>query len=159
MAALDDGRDPATRRCSRERGFTLLELLMTLGVTTVGLVGLMALHFSVAHGNDSASRSADAAQVANSTLESLRALRLTDMAATLTANPAALPPMDVNPANQIVRGMTYRRRVVVTQAAVGLWLIRVEVGWTEDGAAQGANAGAYDHLFAVEVLRPIVGDL
>src|SRR5262245_3166709 len=110
MGALDRDRDrPARRRPRGERGFTLLELLMTLGVTTVGLVGLMALHFSLAQGNNGASRSADAVQIANSTLESLRAQRLTDMAATLTGNPFAAPVIDVVQPGQVVRGMTFRR--------------------------------------------------
>ena len=43
-----------------QRGFTLLELLITLSVTTIGLVGLLSLHLSVSRGNDGASRSAEA---------------------------------------------------------------------------------------------------
>ena len=84
----------------------------------------------------------------------------------LTNNPAALPPIDVpfcNKTGLVISttatgraGMTYRCRVVVTQlnaASASLWKIRVEVGWTDDGAAQGAQGGALDHLIAVEVLR------
>jgi Tfp pilus assembly protein PilV len=141
-----------------ERGFTLLEVLMTLGVTTIGLIGLMALHFSVAQGNDAASRSADAAQVANSTLDSLRAMRRQAMVQQLTGNPFVLPPIDVTPPDQIVRGMTFHRRVVVTVPSADLWLVRVEVFWWEDGAPEVPLNG-FDHRIAVETLRPFVGEL
>jgi hypothetical protein len=40
-------------------------------------------------------------------------------------------------------------------AAASLWRIRVEVGWTDDGAAQGAQDGLLDHLIAVEVIRSV----
>jgi len=34
-----------------QRGFTLLELMLTLTVTTIGLIGLLSLHLSIARGN------------------------------------------------------------------------------------------------------------
>jgi prepilin-type N-terminal cleavage/methylation domain-containing protein len=146
-----------------ERGFTLLELLMTLGVTTIGLVGLMALHVSIARSNEGASRAAEATQVGHATLETLRAARPGDMMDLLTGNPSQIPPVDVAwcsrdngaiLATAVGRnGMTYRCRVVVVTVASNLMRVRVEVGWTDDGAAQGALGGQLDHLIAVEVLR------
>jgi hypothetical protein len=50
-------------------------------------------------------------------------------------------------------GMTYRRTAKLTAVTPTLWRIRVEVGWTEDGAAAG---GSLDHLFATEVMRTTV---
>lgn len=153
-----------------EAGFTLLELLMTLGVTTVGLIGLLALHLSLVRGNDGASRAAEATQIGQAALESLRAARtVQDMAALLTGNAADAPPLDVPwcrrdesdavEATAIGRnGMTYRCRAIVvapSAAAPDLWRVRVEVGWTDDGAAQGAEGGVLDHLIAVEVLRTV----
>jgi len=132
---------------------------MTLTVTTIGLVGLMSLHLSVARGNDSASRFAEGSQVANATLESLRAQKLADMMFTLTGNAAAVPPVDQTLSTYAGRaGMTYRRRVLVTQmnsASTSLWKIRVEVGWTDDGADLGDNAGLGDHTIAVELVRTV----
>jgi prepilin-type N-terminal cleavage/methylation domain-containing protein len=149
------------RRARRraQRGFTLLELLMTLTVTTIGLVGLMSLHLSIARGNDSASRFAEATQIANATLEGLRAQKLADMMTTLTGSPTSTPPTDVTRPTVAGRaGMTYRVRVLVTQltsASSSLWRLRVEVGWTEDGAAEGDQGGLLDHLVAVELIRTV----
>jgi type II secretory pathway pseudopilin PulG len=161
------GEAAAARRRS-EAGFTLLELLMTLGVTTVGLIGLLALHLSLVRGNDGASRAAEATQLGQATLESLRAARtVRDMAELLTGDHDAQPPIDVpwcrrSESNAVEatavgrNGLAYRCRVVVvapSAAAPGLWRVRVEIGWTEDGAAPGAQGGTLDHLIAVELIR------
>jgi prepilin-type N-terminal cleavage/methylation domain-containing protein len=153
----------------RERGFTLLELLMTLGVTTIGLIGLLSLHLSLVRGNEGASRAAEATQLGHATLESLRAARtLGGVAELLTGDAAAAPPIDVAwcrrddnvvaPTALGPSGLTYRCRVVVTDARPGLWglwRIRVEIGWTDEGAAPGAQGGALDHLIAVEAIRTL----
>jgi len=146
-------------RRPRQRGFTLLELLLTLTVTTIGLIGLLSLHLSIARGNDLANRSSEAASIGNATLEQLRAARIPDMVNQLTGNPASQPPIDVMIGTVVGRnGMTFRRHVVVTQlnnASTSLWLVHVEVGWTEDGAAQGANGGTLDHTVKSEVVRTV----
>jgi len=143
----------------KQRGFTLLELLLTLTVTTIGLIGLLSLHLSIARGNDLANRSAEAASIGNATLEQLRAARIPDMMQQLTGNPNATPPVNVNFGTVVGRNsMTFRRQVKVTQlnnASTSLWLVRVEVGWTEDGAVQGADSGTLDHMIASEVVRTV----
>src|SRR4029079_902455 len=79
---------PRPRRPDRgQRGFTLLELLITLSVTTIGLIGLLALHLSIARGNDGASRSAEAEQLAATALEATRSMDITTMINTITAAP------------------------------------------------------------------------
>ena len=148
-----------------ERGFTLIELLITLALTTIGLVGLFSLHLSIGRGNDGASRAAEATQVGTATIEQLRAARVTEMVRQLTGSTTSVPPIDVTSFSSPIAGttgtvagragMTYRRRVIVTAltgASTSLWKIRVEVGWTEDGAASG---GSFDHMVAVEVIRTI----
>lgn len=166
-AATSAGRPRRRRRRRRrEGGFTLLELLMTLGVTTIGLIGLLSLHLSIARSNDAASRVAEAAQIGQATLESLRAARVPAMVELLTGDASDSPPIDVAwcrrdhgvvEATAVGRnGLTYRCRVVVvalTGASANLWRVRVEVGWTDDGAIQGAQDGIFDHLIAVEVIR------
>jgi hypothetical protein len=156
------------RRRRREEGFTLLELLMTLGVTTIGLIGLLSLHLSLVRGNDGASRAAEATQIGHTVLESLRAAHHRDMLEVLTTDPLAPLPIDVqwcrrnNGVVETTRvgrnGMTYRCRVIVVSlvsVTSGLSRVRVEIGWTDDGAQQGSQGGIYDHLIAVEVIRTV----
>ena len=151
-----------------EGGFTLLELLMTLGVTTIGLIGLLSLHLSLVRGNDGASRAAEATQIGHTVLESLRAARTTgDMVKMITGSELSPLPIDaqwcrrnnnVTEATAVGRNeLTYRCRVVIVQlpASPSLWRIRVEIGWTDDGAVQGTQGGVLDHLIAVEVIRTV----
>jgi prepilin-type N-terminal cleavage/methylation domain-containing protein len=142
-----------------ERGFTLMELLVTLSVTTIGLIGLMGLHLSIARSNDDAARSAEAQAIATQELESLRAQLIPDMMTTLAGTATALPPVTNTTLGTVTgrSGMTYRRVVKVTAPSTSsnLWLVRVEVSWTEDGAVAGANGGQLDHTLAVEVLRTV----
>jgi prepilin-type N-terminal cleavage/methylation domain-containing protein len=140
-----------------QRGFTMIELLITLGITTVGIIGLLALHRSVSTGNTGTAQGAEAQQIANATLEGLRAQRIGEMAQALTGS-ISTPPIDVAMSDAVGRnGQVFRRRCIVAQlsASASLWRVRVEVGWTEGGAAQGAEGGKYDHVLAVEVVRTI----
>ena len=141
------------------RGFTLLELLITLSVTTIGLIGLLSLHLSVTRGNDGASRSAEAQQIGASELESLRAQRLTDMMTNLTGNPAfSLPTVPRVRAVAGRGGMTFTVTstvVALPSASASLMRIRVVTQWTEDGGALGANGGQLDHALSLEVIRTV----
>ena len=140
-----------------QRGFTLLELLITLSVTTIGLIGLLSLHLSVARGNDGASRSAEAQQIGAAVLEGLRSQSVTAMMQTLTGNSGAAPPVTAPVITAQGRGgMTFRitRKVAALNgSSTSLWRIRVETAWTEDGGTAGANGGQLDHSLALEVVR------
>jgi hypothetical protein len=134
----------------------LIELLITLGVTTIGLVGLVALHLSVARGNDGAGRSNEANAIGNRTIEELRAMRLSDMMTTLGS---VAPPIDTTVLGTVAgrNNVTYGRRVKVTSVTPAIYRIRVEITWTDDNAATNATvqgqAGLLDHSFATEILR------
>lgn len=141
----------ATRTRRAQGGFTLIELLVTLSITTIGLIGLLGLHLSVARGNDSASRGADATAIGGRTLEQLRSARVPDMLTALSLPTTATPPQTVALATMAGRsGMTYRRTVKLAAVTSTLWRLRVEIAWTDDGATAG---GSLDHTFATEVLR------
>jgi prepilin-type N-terminal cleavage/methylation domain-containing protein len=149
------------RRSGRrgQRGFTLLELLITLSVTTIGLIGLLALHLSIARGNDGASRAAEAEQITTTALEDLRAQSPRMMMKTLTGNPDALPPATA-PAYTVPgrNGMPYSVTGSVTAlnaVSTSLWLIRVSTSWGEEGAAIGAPGDPLTHTVALEVIRTI----
>ena len=147
-------------------GFTMVELLVTLAITTIGLAGLMALNVSTGHGNAAAGYAADAVIAAQDTMESLRSMSYGNMLTELTApgttlpenNPVAIPlPIDVTMPTVAGRaGMTYRRRVVVkelTQASANLALVHVEISYTDDGAVTGSDNGLHDHTLTVELIR------
>ena len=130
------------------RGFTLIELLITLSVTTIGLIGLLSLHLSIARGNDGASRSAEAEQITATNLESLRSMEINAMLNRITAQPT-LTATGRN-------GLTYtvtRSSTVLTAASPSLVRVRVVTSWTEDGAVAGTNGGQLDHAIALEVIR------
>jgi prepilin-type N-terminal cleavage/methylation domain-containing protein len=141
------------------RGFTLLELLITLSVTTIGLIGLLSLHLSVARGNDGASRSAEAQQIGAMVLEGLRSQSATAMMSALTGSSTTQPPVTapvITFAGRANMTFTVQRSVTaLTGASSNLWKIRVVTSWTEDGGTLGANAGQLDHTLALEVIRTV----
>lgn len=145
-------------RGRHQRGFTLLELLVTLGVTVVGLTGLMSLHLAVLRGNESTAKNGEAVAIAQETLELLRAERMEQLYARWSV--AALP-IDGSLDTVVGRGgITFRRRVQITElpaASVDLIKIRVMVAWSDDnanGAGTGTGAASiYDHQVSLELIR------
>ncbi|MEZ4360876.1 MAG: prepilin-type N-terminal cleavage/methylation domain-containing protein [Kofleriaceae bacterium] len=145
-----------------QRGFTLLELLITLAITTIGMVGVMSLHLSVGRGNEGAARANEAVTVATETVEWLRSMTFPELEAALGVVPALGPDVIVALADVPGRNaMAFRRRAIVRVLSGGpgtrLTRFRVEVGWTEEGAARTladdfAN-GAFDHSVAFEFVR------
>ena len=130
-----------------QRGFTLIELLITLSVTTIGLVGLLALHLSIARGNDGASRSADAQQITVAQLETLRGQNTATMMATIDANPT----VNLLGRNALQYTCT-RTYTILNGASASLVRLRVVTAWTEDGGTVAGNAG---HTLALEIIRTI----
>lgn len=156
------GGDTPAGRTRGQRGFTLLELLITLSVTTIGLIGLLALHLSIVRGNDGASRAAEAEQITATALEDLRAQSPGTLMRTLTGNPLALPPQPPPPVPAVIvlgrNGLRYSvtRTVTAPNAAVpSLWRIRVSTSWAEEGAAIGAVGDPLTHTVALEVIRTV----
>jgi prepilin-type N-terminal cleavage/methylation domain-containing protein len=145
---------PTTRRRRRQGGFTLLELLITLAITVIGLTGLMSLYVVTAKGNAGTSRSGEGVAVAESTVEEIRTMTLAEMYARF-----GVPnlPIDANLDTVAGRaGVTFSRRVQVTEmtaTSTNLIKIRVEVTWTDNGAAAGVAAGIHDHRVSFELIR------
>jgi prepilin-type N-terminal cleavage/methylation domain-containing protein len=151
------------RRSARsQRGFTLLELLITLAVTTIGMVGVMTLHLSVGRGNEGAARANEAVTVATETVEWLRSMTYPQLETALGITPTLGTPDTVALPDVPGRNaMAFRRRAIVTVLSGGvgsrLTRFRVEVGWTEDGAVRTAADnfadGAFDHSLSFEFVR------
>jgi len=142
-----------TRR-GPERGFTLIELLTTMGITVIGLLGLMSLYVVTARGNALGARSGEAVAVAEATLEEARSTSVADL---LAMHGAVALPIDVSLDTVAGRaGTTFNRRVQVselTATSTNLIKIRVDVWWTDAGAAAGAEGGIHDHRISFELVR------
>jgi hypothetical protein len=141
-----------------------MELLITLAIATVGMVGVMSLHLSVGRGNEGAARSNEALSVASETVEWLRSMTFPEVVTELGAQPVFGAPLTVALPAVIGRAaMTFRRRTIATvlsgnQAAQNrLTRFRVEVSWTEDGAVRTAadnfSGGRFDHSVSFEFVR------
>lgn len=160
----------APRRRDGQRGFSLLELLITLAITTIGMVGVMSLHLSVGRGNEGAARTNEAMTVATETVDWLRSMTFDDLQAELAVNPVVGTPVTVTlPAVPGRAAMSFRRRAIITVVSgsvtgtppnvndTRLTRFRVEVAWTEDGAVRTAADnfadGFYDHSLAFEFVR------
>lgn len=137
------------RTRASERGFTLIELLIVLTVTVIGMIGMLSLLRTTTHGNQIASRSARAGTIAAWTIEDLRSLGFNE----LTTRFGPLPIATTLPTVDDGNNRTYRPGLTVTDLGGGLYRIRVDVRWTEQGALPGSNNGRYDHNMAVEIIR------
>ncbi|HVV86613.1 MAG TPA: type II secretion system protein [Kofleriaceae bacterium] len=161
----------ATRRRARRRtertgqrrgqgGFTLLELLVTMAVTIIGLLGLMAMYVATAKGNEATARSSAAVSICQDTLEELRSTSMTALVAQFGQSDL---PIDTDLDTVAGRdGTTYNRHVHVeelTAVSRDLVKMRVEVSWTDDNATAGTDEGAHDHLVGLEVVRSTVEGL
>jgi prepilin-type N-terminal cleavage/methylation domain-containing protein len=151
MATTKD-KTAATRAADGQRGFTLIEILVTLAVTLIGLAGLMTLHHVISQGNSSAGRTTEASAVAESALEEVRQIPF----ATLESR-FGVAPIDVELEEATGKGdHVYQRQLLVEPidaVSPDLFRVRLEVSWTEDGAAAGSDNGAHDHTFVLETLR------
>lgn len=135
-------------------GFTLLELLVTMAVTVIGLLGLMAMYVATVKGNEATARSGAAVTIAQQTLEEMRsssvaALKIRYGTSQLQTGVAL---------NTVAGrdGTTYNRLIQADSltGAPDLVKLRVEVTWTEDkNVAVGAASGAYDHHVGLEIIR------
>jgi len=135
-----------------QQGFTVIEVLITLAVTLIGLAGLMTLHHVISEGTGSAGRMAEASSVAESALEEVRQLRFSALETSF--GPA---PIDVDLEEAAGQGdRVYARHLLVEPLAAvspDLFRVRIEVSWSDDGAAAGSDDGAHDHRFVVETFR------
>jgi prepilin-type N-terminal cleavage/methylation domain-containing protein len=129
-----------------QRGFTMIELLITLAVSGIALAGVLATHLVAVRTNAGAAGAADAIAIAERTIEDARSLTIDQMYTEYDDSDSALP-IDHDFGLQTVAGRTqsYTRRIVVEDAGTtgGLIRIRVEVTWIEEA----------EHRVAFEIVR------
>jgi prepilin-type N-terminal cleavage/methylation domain-containing protein len=142
----------AATAAASERGFTVIEVLVTLAITLVGLAGLMTLHHVVSKGNASAARMAEASAIAETALEDVRQRVFSQLE-------TAFGPVPIDAELEAADGTgerVYQRRLIIDPldaASPDLFRVRIEVSWTDDGAAPGSDNGAHDHTFVLETFR------
>ncbi len=147
------------RRDRRQSGFSLIEILVALTVTILGLTGLMSLYTTTVQGNSRATRTVLASTVAQRTMEELRSLPMqtppvpTYEGPTLEGLVGGIPASDVALADVTQGNMLYKRKVSVTEPLADLLLVRVEVSWTDEGAADTTTDSRLKHRIVLESIR------
>jgi prepilin-type N-terminal cleavage/methylation domain-containing protein len=154
------------RRDRRQSGFTLIEILVAMTVTMIGLAGLMSLYVTTVQGNSRATRAVIASTIAQQTMEELRSLPVAPPQSTLPYQGPTLqsvfgiPAADVPLANVTgPDGTDYRRLVSVTPLGVppsplaNLVRVRLEVTWADEGADPTTTNARLRHEFVLEAVR------
>jgi prepilin-type N-terminal cleavage/methylation domain-containing protein len=151
MTRIDENQ-AITRAGDGQRGFTVIEILVTLAVTLIGLAGLMTLHHVVSQGNSSAGRTTEASAIAETALEEVRQIAFAQLETRF-----GVAPIDVALDEATGKGEhVYQRRLLVEpldSVSPDLFRVRIEVSWSDDGAAAGSDDGAHDHTFVIETFR------
>jgi prepilin-type N-terminal cleavage/methylation domain-containing protein len=144
------GRVDVRRR--GERGFTLIELMVTMIVSVIGLAALLQLYVSMSRANDLSARQLEATTFAEESLEAVRGYSQTD----LTNRYGAFPIDEELPQHEGRNDVVFLSRLkasLVGADMMQLVRVRVEVTWTDPGAVAGSDDGAHDHRIQLEVLR------
>ncbi len=109
------------------KGFTLIEILVSLVILSVGLLGLWSLHISAIHGNSFSQYMREASSLANQKIEELRAADFTSL-----ANGQDTPQYMVH---------TYRREwQIINAAAPNTKKVTLTVGWGGNNCLNNVNS-------------------
>jgi len=123
-------------RPRRREGFTLLEVVIAMGVLAVGLLGVAAAQMHAMHGGRSGRHTTDAAALAHTQIEQFQRMNFTDAALNATAGWFPVPAQQLqttvqaNPANQVEETYTIQWRITDVQPNQ-LKSIDVRVNWNE----------------------------
>jgi type IV pilus assembly protein PilV len=140
------------RRMHGERGFTMIELLVTLAVSAIGIAGMLALQVTSVRTNASSAQAAEAVTVAERTIEEARGYTLDEMFVEYE-DPDLPIDYDFGSTTVAGRTTTYLRRILVEENpdSTSLLRIRVEVMWAEEG--RDVNDEDARHTISLEILR------
>jgi type IV pilus modification protein PilV len=121
----------ATRTARRgERGFTLIEVLVALLITIIGLAGVLMMQASSSRANRQNAEFTHASMIAEETLESARGTNIT----TLLANTTTYQP-------QTYSGVVYNITISAAEVTTGSNLVRITaaVTYSEDNDTSTAD--------------------
>lgn len=153
------------RRYLRQTGFSLIEILIAMTVTLIGLAGLLSLHLTTVRGNSRATRTVMASVIAQQTMDELRNLPVQPpttpfLEPTLSGPPFGIPSTNVSlPEAEGPDKTRYERLVSVTPLGPAasplqdLVRVRIEIRWTDEGAAAGTTDSRLRHRMVLETIR------
>jgi len=135
------------KRLIKEKGFTLLELLVALSTTLIALAGLMGMLTTSIRGTGDSSRTQRAVTVGDDMLERFVSQKFNDLTAG-TALPLFVVE-DVDDGN----GRAYKRCLSVSELVADPNLLRFQVStfWNNTGVV--TNCGTADHQVLLEAIR------
>jgi prepilin-type N-terminal cleavage/methylation domain-containing protein len=153
------------RQRDRQRGFSLIEILIAMTVTLIGLAGLLSLHFTTVQGNARATRMVTASVIAQRTMEELRGLAAGAPfpAPTLESRFGLLPCPGADVPHEEVEGpdgTRYRSRLTVCAMdppggpLENLVRVQVVVSWADEGAVDDVGTDPrLRHRIVLETIR------
>ena len=110
-------------RRSNDRGFTMVELLIALALSMIGLLGLMALQMTAIKGNANSRNFAEATALAQEKLEKLQVLPYASVAASTETGLGANPASTLTP---------YTRTVTIDSDNGTTKVLHIDVSWKDD---------------------------
>jgi prepilin-type N-terminal cleavage/methylation domain-containing protein len=119
----------------RTSGFTLVEVVIVIGILAFGLLALSAMQIKAMHGGDRGRHATNAAAIAESRMERFQLAPWTDIASTggFVADPVVQNnvQLDVGSSiNEIAYSVSYQ---ITDVEASFTRAIDVQVSWTEEG--------------------------
>lgn len=114
-------------------GFTLLEVMVALGILAFGLLGVAAMQIHAMHGGRSARHTTHASEIARAQLETFQSARFVDLAPTPGWTVAQVVTRDVQADGGTITEQSYdlQWRISDLNAVPTLKSVDVQVTWNE----------------------------
>ena len=124
---------------TNQKGFTLLELLISLVILAIGLLGLAGLHIAAIQGNVSGFKLSAASAIAQERIEELKTMDTTSAALTAGNHPDG---------NVTVQGIVYSRSYTIQNntPVTGTSTILFAISWVEPGTGTARSSRLFTRI-------------
>jgi len=152
----------ASRNATRgERGFTIMELLIVMGISLFGMAGLMSVYTSTAGANQGVSQSAEAIDICEQTMEGFRSMSVAQIEAVPTYGaitssgwgPVAHDDGFILGRNEV----HFERQISAAEVPSFPGLVRIDVvvSWADDGEdpTNAATLASEFHSVTLQMVR------